>query len=473
MKLTVKTLKGSKFVVDCEPTNTVLEVKGIIESTNSDLPACNLKLIHSGKVLKDVTSIESCGIKQDDFLVVMVTKAKKAAAAKTPAATATATDKVSTGSDATKTSASSEKAAESATASSSPPTDTPAPAPAPDAAPAADFPEEVVSSLTGMGFPEAEVRHCLRASSGNPDVAVEFLTNGIPPGMQPEEQAAAAAAAAVSSSSSSGGSGETLSALRSHPQFNALRQLVQSNPAMLQTVLTQIGQQQPELLTEINANQEIFLQMMNEPIAETSGTSSGSSSNSGSSSSLSASAGADAGMQGIPPGMMEGMANPAQMAQLIQNMSAEELNQMATMMGLSPEQLRSTAQMLGQIPPEQLQQYMMQAMQGGGGAEQNMMQAMQGAGGGAGGGGPGGPQVLRLTQEEMAAVDRLADMGFDRTEAAQAYLACDKNEALAANLLMDSMGDGGFGFGGGAGDGGGSGDGNNSGGGNDGDDMYD
>merc|ERR1712199_111404 len=110
-------------------------------------------------------------------------------------------------------------------------------------------------------------------------------------------------------------------------------------------------------------------------------------------------------------------------------------------MGLSPEQLRTTAQMLGQIPPEQLQQYMMQAMQGGGGL----------AGGGGAAGAAGGPQVLRLTQEEMAAVDRLADMGFDRTEAAQAYLACDKNEALAANLLMDSMGDGGggFGFGGG------------------------
>merc|ERR1711957_33617 len=93
-----------------------------------------------------------------------------------------------------------------------------------------------------------------------------------------------------------------------------------------------------------------------------------------------------------------------------------------------------------------------------------------GSGDGNNGGGPGGPQVLRLTQEEMAAVDRLADMGFDRTEAAQAYLACDKDEALAANLLMDSMGDGGFGFGGAGG--GGSGDGNNSGG-NDGDDMYD
>ena len=49
----------------------------------------------------------------------------------------------------------------------------------------------------------------------------------------------------------------------------------------------------------------------------------------------------------------------------------------------------------------------------------------------------GGAQVLRLSEEEMAAVDRLTEMGFDRTEAAQAYLACDKNEALAANLLMD------------------------------------
>merc|ERR1712174_727 len=99
---------------------------------------------------------------------------------------------------------------------------------------------------------------------------------------------------------------------------------------------------------------------------------------------------------------------------------------------------------IGQMPPEQLQQFMMQAMGGGG----PMMM-----------GGPGGdmvgPQVLRLTEEEMAAVDRLTEMGFDRSEAAQAFLACDKNEALAANLLMDSMGEGGGAlFGGGGGNGG-------------------
>jgi len=446
MKLTVKTLKGGKFEVDCEAASTVAQVKGIIESQKSELPAANMKLIHSGKVLKDDQTIEGCGIKPNDFLVVMVTKAKKAAAAPAPAAAAPAAAAPAPAAEAPKTPAPAPAAA----------TETPAAAPAPSAPPAApvrpseaDFAGEIVNNLTAMGFPEAEVRHCLRAANGNPDIAVEFLTNGIPPGMQPSEQSAASPAGG--SSSSSGG---PLLALRNHPQFNDLRRLVQSNPNMLQTVLTQIGEQQPELLAEINANQGAFLEMMNEPVTESSSSPAPAPSSGTSSSPAPAPAGGEGGM----PGMLEGITHPAQMAQMIQNMSPDELTQMAQMMGLSPDQLRTTAQMLGQIPPEQLQQYMMQAMQGGGG-------------GSPGGGLMGGPQVLRLTEEEMAAVDRLTEMGFDRTEAAQAFLACDKNEALAANLLMDSMGDGGgFGFGGGGVD-----PGNNNGGGDndDGDDMYD
>ena len=51
------------------------------EQSNAELPAPALKLIHSGKVLKDDQTIESCGIKTNDFLVVMVTKPKKAAPA--------------------------------------------------------------------------------------------------------------------------------------------------------------------------------------------------------------------------------------------------------------------------------------------------------------------------------------------------------------------------------------------------------
>lgn len=445
MKLLVKTLKGEKFHVECEGTNTVSDVKGIIEKEKSELPSASMKLIHSGKVLKDDAKIEACGIKPNDFLVVMVTKAKKAAAAPAPAPAAAAP------ASAPKTPAPAAAAAAStdATPAASSSMDTPA---APSRPSAADeFPTEVVSNLTGMGFPEAEVRHCLRAANGNPDIAMEFLTNGIPPGVQ-------AAAAGASSPAASGGAGG-LHSLRSHPQFNQLRRLVQTNPQMLQTVLTQIGQQQPELLQEINSNQAAFLAMMNEPIEENAAPAPAASGSSG--------AGAAGGL-GAAAGMLEGMANPAHMAQMIQSMSPAELNQMATMMGLSADQLRQTAQMLGQIPPEQLQQYMMQAMGGGGGAA-DMAGLM-----GAAAAGAGGPQVLRLNEEEMAAVDRLTEMGFDRAEAAQAFLACDKNEALAANLLMD----GGFGFGAddgdaGAGGNGNSGSGGGGGGADDDDAMYD
>lgn len=313
-----------------------------------------------------------------------------------------------------------------------------------------------------MGFPEAEVRACLRASGGNPDAAVEFLTNGIPPGVQEAREAALAATPAAGSSSSgaAAGSGEPLAALRAHPQLNSLRRLVQSNPQMLQQVLTQIGQQNPELLAEINTNQAGFLALMNEPVTEDAAAAPAAAAGG-------SGAGAGAGAGGAAGAMAAmGMDNPAQMAQMLQAMSPTELQSMAGVMGLTPEQLRTMAQMIGQMPPEQFREYMAMAMQGGGGA--GGLEGMMGGAGGAGGGGQGGPQVLRLNEEEMAAVDRLADMGFDRTEAAQAYLACDKNEALAANLLMD----GGFadepmgGGGGGGAPGGGSG-------GNDDDEMYD
>lgn len=448
MKVTVKTLKGEKFPIQVESSATVEQVKGIIESTKAELTAANMRLIYSGKVLKDPDSMESCGVQEDGFLVVMMTKPKKAAAVASPVAVAAAAAPA-VAAEAPKTPAPPTAASSTTTATA---TTTPAPsasASAPPAAPArpeADFPPEAIANLTALGFPEAEVKHCLRAAQGNPDMAVEFLTNGIPPSVS-------AAAVGTPAAAATGGGGAPLQALRNHPQFNDLRRVVQSNPAMLQQVLTQIGAQQPELLREINANQAAFLQLMNEPIVEGASSSSTNASNTGSSSPGAAPPAMPADMS-----MMAGMggADPAQMAQMMQNMDPGQLQMMAQMMGLTPDQVQAVGRMIGQLPPEQLQEYMQQAM-GGGGAP----------GGDAGDGAPGGPQVLRLSEDEMAAVDRLTEMGFDRSEAAQAFLACDKNEAMAANLLMD----GGFGFGPepGAGGGGGGGGGDNM---DDDEDMY-
>lgn len=425
MKISVKTLKGEQFQIDVDPTDLISAVKTAIASQKPDMPANRQKLIHSGKVLKDSQTLGETGIAENEFLVCMLTKEVKAKPQTQSAPPTTNLPVVSSpppqtsqqqaSDSSTPTNTSVSQSAQSIISEST--TTTPAPQAQTIQAPPAPNRETVVDpnavrQLMDMGFPEEESTTALRAAMGNSDVAVEFLMNGIPP----HALAAAGMGGGASQNTSLNDSMDSASSggieqLRSHPQINELRRVVQSNPSALSQVLEAIGQQNPALLQLIHANQAEFLAMMNEPITESD------------SSQQSAPQG---GNQLPPPHLPSGEPNPMQLIQMIQQLPEEQRAAAAQSLGMTPEQLQAFSQMISQIPPDQLQ---------------HILAGMGGAGGGGGGGG----NVIRLTEEEMNSVTRLTELGFDQQDAVAAYLACDKNEALAANMLMDgwNMEDGG------------------------------
>lgn len=48
------------------------------------------------------------------------------------------------------------------------------------------------------------------------------------------------------------------------------------------------------------------------------------------------------------------------------------------------------------------------------------------------------PGSISVSQEEMDAINRLTQLGFPKSRAAEAFFACDKNEEMAANFLLES-----------------------------------
>eukprot|EP00930_Biecheleria_cincta_P022483 TRINITY_DN1640_c0_g1_i1.p1 TRINITY_DN1640_c0_g1~~TRINITY_DN1640_c0_g1_i1.p1 ORF type:complete len:419 (+),score=118.93 TRINITY_DN1640_c0_g1_i1:132-1388(+) len=414
MQITLKPLKGDIFTVEANPEDKIGDLKKKIAEARSEFPAESQKLIYSGKILADDATIQDSGVSSSGFVVVMVTKAKPAAAAAEAAAPAAA----------------------AATPAAAPAAATPAAAPNPSAAAAATMMtgpdmEASITQLCAMGFERDQVQRCLQAAFGNPDRAVEYLMSGIPEGILPPAggalPAAGRAAAAPGAAGGGGmapgafpampapGSGPraelpaALAELRQNPQFAQLAAMVSQNPQMLAQMLPALQQTHPEIMQAIQSNPQAFMEML----TEAGGGGGGGAAQDPVAAMLAAGGGgAGAGRGGQMAQLAAALqANPAMLEQMLPEILPEiEANDPA-----QAQAIRENPQLL--------------------------LQMLQQAGAMGGGGGmPGGGGVIRLTEEENAAVERLCEMGFERNAAAQAYLACDKNEELAANFLFDNAG---------------------------------
>ncbi|KAK1358129.1 Ubiquitin receptor RAD23 [Heracleum sosnowskyi] len=343
MKLTIKTLKGSQFEIRVQPTDTIMSVKKSIEDIQGkdNYPCGQQILIHSGKVLKDESSLAENNVSEDGFLVMMLSKTQS-------------------------------------TSSSSRLSTQPAPAPEPIAntsptmeAPSATAPvtydqatsnvvadpnfEQTVQHIMDIGggmWDKETVTRALRAAYNNPERAVDYLYSGIPETAEialsdihlPSVTAGASPASTSPNispldmfpqenlSGATGGGLGSLDFLRNNQQFQALRSMVQTNPDILEPMLQELGKQNPEILRQIQENHAEFLDLVNEPV------------------------------------------------------NASEGN-------------------LFDQPEEDT------------------------------------PLAISVTPSEQEAIERLEAMGFDRTLVIEAFLACDRNEELAINYLLEHSGD--------------------------------
>ncbi|BFZ53966.1 UV excision repair protein rad23 [Savitreella phatthalungensis] len=408
MKLTFKTVaKKETFTIDnVEPAATIADVKKLIEQSQGHEPSLQ-KLIYSGKILADDKTVESYSIKEKDFLVCMVSKPKAAAkAAPASAAANSASPAVTSSTSASAGTSSAAAATEPQTPAQTQTRQEPPPAPAPaQAAPVTTAPdtpvpagpaavgdsdnfasaagrENSIMMLMELGYERPQVEQALRAAFFNPERAADYLLTGIPEHLQREQNqqraapetpspatagqqqsqtrqtASSAGSAAQSIASapsgnlfeqaaqrSSGGSGtqsglgagagalggQELDFLRNDPQFQNLRQIIQSNPQMLEPILQQLAAGNPQLASLITSNPDAFLQLLAE------------------------------------------------------------------------------------------------------GAEGDEGDDEDGAGGVL----PPGAQRIQVTPEENAAIERLCNLGFSQHMVLQAYFACDKNEEIAANYLLE------------------------------------
>jgi len=135
--------------------------------------------------------------------------------------------------------------------------------------------------------------------------------------------------------------------------------------------------------------------------------------------------------EGEEMGSDDGIAADSPLAGLAQN---PNFLQLRAVVQQNPQLLPALLQQLAERNPQLAQQindnqedfyHLINAVPGGG------------MGGGMGGGAGPAPGSIQVTPEEKDAIDRLCALGFPEHLVVQAYFACDKNENLAANYLME------------------------------------
>ncbi|XP_034996744.1 UV excision repair protein RAD23 homolog B isoform X1 [Zootoca vivipara] len=420
MQITLKTLQQQTFKIDIDPEETVKALKEKIESEKGKdaFPVAGQKLIYAGKILNDDTALKEYKIDEKNFVVVMVTKPKAAAApAPSPTTTQQSNDTTTTVSSST------------IAAAAPKPTPVPASAPAPVSAPApaAPTPAAVACEPVPVSAPVEEK-----------------------PADKPVETPAATSPTSTDST--------TGDLLRSNLFEDATSALVtgQSYENMVTEIMS-MGYEREQVIAALRASYnnpdravEYLLmgipgdresQGMTDPPQAASTVASPSSATATAAATAAVAAAAatttttttTSSTGGHPLEFLRNQPQFQQMRQIIQQ-NPSLLPALLQQIGRENPQLLQSSHAPQQI--SQHQEHFIQML------NEPVQESGQGGGGSGGGGGSVAEagsrhmNYIQVTPQEKEAIERLKALGFPEGLVIQAYFACEKNENLAANFLL-------------------------------------
>ncbi|XP_042678715.1 UV excision repair protein RAD23 homolog B isoform X1 [Centrocercus urophasianus] len=395
MQITLKTLQQQTFRIDIDPEETVKALKEKIESERGKdaFPVAGQKLIYAGKILNDDTALKEYKIDEKNFVVVMVTKPKAATATTATQQTNSTTGTSVTTADPTPVSA-----------------PTPAAAPAPVPVPTTPAPAAVACESAPVSTPNEEK-----------------------PAEKPPE-----APTAVSLSSNESTTGDTS---RSNLFEDAISALVtgQSYENMVTEIMS-MGYEREQVIAALrasfnNPDRAVEYLLMgipgdNQAMAEpTQAASTGTSQSSAVAAAVATIPTTATSLGGHPLEFLRNQPQFQQMRQIIQQ---------------NPSLLPALLQQIGRENPQLLQQIsqhqehfihmlnepVIESRQGLSGSDDSAST------GGVAEAGNGHMSYIQVTPQEKEAIERLKALGFPEGLVIQAYFACEKNENLAANFLL-------------------------------------
>ncbi len=248
MKLIIKNIKQVVYNVEVESDKlTVLDLKKEIEKAHG-FDSNLLKLLFNGVVLEDTKTLENYKIKEESVIIMMNTKTKP----KNVQSSSDTQPQPQKPEEKKEEKKPEEKKEEKKSVEKK------------DNKTEEQFTQQL-NSLMDMGFEKSQAEAAIKAARGQIDLAIEFLYNGIPEGVNDLDLG----------QMEGEGEGEGEEEGDDNDDDNPLKKVAsiakiicQNNPAGLSTLLQSIQQNDPDLMQLIKDNEEEFKNLLEQPITQ-------------------------------------------------------------------------------------------------------------------------------------------------------------------------------------------------------------